>query len=53
MIGDVVAPLSAEGKIDASKSAIVDETTLLDVLEIVCLEDYPLLALFQESQKSC
>ena len=28
MIGDVVAPLSAEGKIDAGKSAIVDETNL-------------------------
>ena len=28
MVGDVVAPLSTEGKIDAGKSAIVDETNL-------------------------
>jgi len=28
MIGDVVAPMSSEGKIDAGKSAIVDETNL-------------------------
>jgi len=28
MIGDVVAPMSSEGKIDAGKSALVDETNL-------------------------
>ena len=28
MIGDVVAPLSSEGKIDAGKSALVDDTNL-------------------------